>query len=83
MNKIVGIGEILNDDVIIATEDFSCDPFAEDKARISRAELASHRISATIKIAILGQPKVGKSALALRFCKADFLSYYEQTIEEE
>lgn len=37
----------------------------------------------TVKITILGQPGTGKSALALRFCKSDFLTYYEPTIEEE
>ncbi len=39
--------------------------------------------TATIKISILGMPGIGKSALALRYSKADFLSYYEPTIEEE
>lgn len=39
--------------------------------------------TATIKVSILGTPGIGKSALALRYSKSDFLSYYEPTIEEE
>jgi len=32
---------------------------------------------------VLGAPGAGKSALALRFSKSDFLTYYEPTIQEE
>jgi small GTP-binding protein len=42
---------------------------------------ASHTVS--FKVSILGMPGIGKSAIALRFSKSDFLSYYEATIEEE
>jgi GTPase SAR1 family protein len=31
----------------------------------------------------LGNPGIGKSALALRFAKKDFVKFYEPTIEEE
>ena len=41
----------------------------------------SHTVS--FKVSILGMPGIGKSAVALRFSKSDFLSYYEATIEEE
>ena len=36
-----------------------------------------------MKIAILGNPGIGKSALTLRFIKKGFVNYYEPTIEEE
>ena len=39
--------------------------------------------SSSMKISILGLPGIGKSALVLRWCKSDFLSFYEPTIEEE
>lgn len=41
----------------------------------------SHSIS--FKVSILGRPGIGKSAIALRYTKCDFLNYYEATIEEE
>jgi Ras-related protein Ral-A len=37
----------------------------------------------SFKVSILGTPGIGKSAIALRFSKSDFLNYYEATIEEE
>lgn len=36
-----------------------------------------------IKLTILGNPGIGKSALSLRFAKKDFVNFYEPTIEEE
>lgn len=36
-----------------------------------------------IKLTILGNPGIGKSALSLRFVKKDFVNLYEPTIEEE
>lgn len=36
-----------------------------------------------IKISVLGDPGIGKSALALRYAKKDFVDFYEPTIEEE
>jgi len=36
-----------------------------------------------VRLSILGNPQVGKSALTLRYIKNSFVSFYEPTIEEE
>ena len=77
--------EISDHDVLIATTSFDLDPFEEEK-KIKRQETLQKKGDERLKqisISILGQPGVGKSALAIRFCKQDFLSYYSPTIEDE
>lgn len=87
MNKIVNMSEIRNFDVIVATSSFDYDPFEEEKSQSTMnngsRRLLSNNTTSTIKVSILGLPGIGKSALALRYSKSDFLSYYEPTIEEE
>lgn len=94
MNKIVNMSEIRNFDVIVATsvnhlfiQSFDYDPFEEEKSQstmnMGSRRLLSNNTTSTIKVSILGLPGIGKSALALRYSKSDFLSYYEPTIEEE
>lgn len=46
---------------------------------IQRADPDSYRV----KISILGDPGIGKSALTLRYAKKNFVDFYEPTIEEE
>lgn len=80
--------EIRNNDVVIATTTFDYYPFDDLRAELTPKEQtlshyngASHTVS--FKLSILGMPGIGKSAIALRFSKSDFLNYYEATIEEE
>jgi GTPase SAR1 family protein len=51
----------------------------ENGSIMSLPEPESYRI----KMTILGNPGIGKSALSLRFAKKDFVNFYEPTIEEE
>ena len=39
--------------------------------------------SLCIRLSVLGNPGIGKSALALRYTRKDFVTFYEPTIEEE
>lgn len=82
---MLGITEVLDDDVLIATSDYSVDPFEEQKRQKYKAASLALVPGSTkkVSISILGNPGVGKSALALRFCKSDFISYYSPTIEDE
>lgn len=79
--------EIGNSDVVVATTGFDYHPFEDMRSSIIPQDSGkqysggSHTVS--FKVSILGRPGIGKSALALRFSKSDFLSYYEATIEEE
>ena len=76
--------EIKNNDVIIATTSYDYYPFEDLKAELTpknNYQGSSHTVS--FKVSILGMPGIGKSAIALRFSKSDFLNYYEATIEEE
>lgn len=83
MNKILSLQDITNyDDVLIATSSYDIDPFKGIRGQ-ANAEPPKEREIATVKISILGMPRIGKSALALRFCVSDFLANYETTIEEE
>ncbi len=79
------MSEVIDHDVLIATSDYSVDPFEEQKRQKFRTASLAHQPGSTKKvtISILGQPGVGKSALAIRFCKSDFVSYYSPTIEDE
>lgn len=88
LNKIVHTSEIRQNDVAVATTSFDYYPFEDLRTELTPKEIgqyaysgASHTVS--FKISILGRPGIGKSAIALRFSKSDFLSYYEATIEEE
>lgn len=94
MCKIVSVQEVLDEDVIIATDvyyfqqDFACDPFEDDKgcktiSPDSRRGGNFFPDGPCVRITILGPPSVGKSALALRYCRSDFINCYETTIEEE
>ena len=70
------------------TQLFGLDPFQEEKELAEGHRLSSTRFfqrpgGACVKVSVLGSPGVGKSALVLRFCKADFLTFYEPTIQEE
>lgn len=88
LNKIVNTSEIRHNDVAVATTSFDYYPFEDLRTEISQKDVglasysgASHTVS--FKVSILGRPGIGKSAIALRYSKSDFLSYYEATIEEE
>lgn len=74
--------------MVIATTSFDYYPFEDLRTEMSLKDTnqaqyngTSHTVS--FKVSILGMPGIGKSAIALRFSKSDFLSYYEATIEEE
>lgn len=82
---MVSVPDIDNFEVLIATAEFGFDPFEESKRQklLAKAPESSSGSVKRVLISILGQPGVGKSALALRFCKSDFVSYYSPTIEDE
>lgn len=71
--------------MLIAISDFNIDPFEEEK----RLKMKEHGLTKEpsnfkkISVTILGQPQVGKSALATRYCGTDFNSLYIPTLEEE
>lgn len=82
MNQILSVQDISNLDTLVATTSFDLDPFEGVRGQGVSEPVVGGEI-ATVKISILGMPRIGKSALALRFCVSDFLANYETTIEEE